>query len=328
MSAPLRIRCYGREGECRKISTANASRLHPSVRPDAFGMAGANRPSNPTRTEHPAGTSPRRKRPFGLPSHAACLAWAARLWHIENAEIGAHGKGDRHGRGACRLADSVRASRSSRSPRARFGPASSATASPATATTSASAASSRSSPTSTAPSSIRRISTRASFVDIEGDFCLIPPNSFALAETVEYFEIPRDVLTICVGKSTYARCGIIINVTPLEPEWRGTRHPRDQQHHAAARQDLRQRRHRPDPVPPRRRRLPDQLRRQERQVPGPERASRCRSSSAGNRRREADLSPTPVDNCRPFGYIRLLNRVSCSPAPSRIGLPAGRRAWV
>jgi dCTP deaminase len=61
----------------------------------------------------------------------------------------------------------------------------------------------------------------ASFVDIEGDHCLIPPNSFALAETVEYLEIPRDVLCICVGKSTYARCGIIVNVTPLEPEWRG-----------------------------------------------------------------------------------------------------------
>ena len=59
------------------------------------------------------------------------------------------------------------------------------------------------------------------FVDIEADFCLIPPNSFALAETVETFEIPRDMLAICVGKSTYARCGIICNVTPLEPEWRG-----------------------------------------------------------------------------------------------------------
>lgn len=61
----------------------------------------------------------------------------------------------------------------------------------------------------------------SSFVDIEGDACLIPPNSFALAETVEYLEIPRDVIGICVGKSTYARCGIIVNVTPLEPEWRG-----------------------------------------------------------------------------------------------------------
>ena len=60
-----------------------------------------------------------------------------------------------------------------------------------------------------------------SFVDIEADYCLIPPNSFALAETVEYLEIPRDMLAVCVGKSTYARCGIIVNITPLEPEWRG-----------------------------------------------------------------------------------------------------------
>lgn len=60
-----------------------------------------------------------------------------------------------------------------------------------------------------------------SFVDLEADSCLIPPNSFALAETIEYFEIPRDILAICLGKSTYARCGIIVNVTPLEPEWRG-----------------------------------------------------------------------------------------------------------
>ena len=60
-----------------------------------------------------------------------------------------------------------------------------------------------------------------SFVDVEGDFCIIPPNSFALTETVEDLEIPCDVLGVCVGKSTYARCGIIVNVTPLEPEWRG-----------------------------------------------------------------------------------------------------------
>lgn len=60
-----------------------------------------------------------------------------------------------------------------------------------------------------------------SFVDIKGDMCIIPPNSFALARTVEYFRIPRNVLTICLGKSTYARCGIIVNVTPLEPEWEG-----------------------------------------------------------------------------------------------------------
>jgi dCTP deaminase len=60
-----------------------------------------------------------------------------------------------------------------------------------------------------------------SFVDIKGDSCVIPPNSFALARTVEYFRIPRNVLTICLGKSTYARCGIIVNVTPFEPEWEG-----------------------------------------------------------------------------------------------------------
>jgi dCTP deaminase len=60
-----------------------------------------------------------------------------------------------------------------------------------------------------------------SFVDIRGDVCIIPPNSFALASTVEFFRIPPNVLTLCVGKSTYARCGIIVNVTPLEPEWEG-----------------------------------------------------------------------------------------------------------
>ncbi len=61
----------------------------------------------------------------------------------------------------------------------------------------------------------------SSFVDIQSDVCVIPPNSFALARTVEFFRIPRTVLTICLGKSTYARCGIIVNVTPLEPEWEG-----------------------------------------------------------------------------------------------------------
>jgi dCTP deaminase len=60
-----------------------------------------------------------------------------------------------------------------------------------------------------------------SFVDIRADVCIIPPNSFALASTIEYFRIPRDILTICLGKSTYARCGIIVNVTPFEPEWEG-----------------------------------------------------------------------------------------------------------
>ena len=61
-----------------------------------------------------------------------------------------------------------------------------------------------------------------SFVDIKATICIVPPNSFALARTIEYFRIPRNVLTVCLGKSTYARCGIIVNVTPFEPEWEGT----------------------------------------------------------------------------------------------------------
>ena len=69
--------------------------------------------------------------------------------------------------------------------------------------------------------SIQNSLMKKSFVDIQSDVCVIPPNSFALARTVEYFRIPRNVLTICLGKSTYARCGIIVNVTPLEPEWEG-----------------------------------------------------------------------------------------------------------
>lgn len=60
-----------------------------------------------------------------------------------------------------------------------------------------------------------------SMVDFEGDVCVIPPNSFVLAQTIEYFRIPRTVLTVCLGKSTYARCGLIVNVTPFEPEWQG-----------------------------------------------------------------------------------------------------------
>ncbi|MFQ5420374.1 MAG: dCTP deaminase [Anaerolineae bacterium] len=63
--------------------------------------------------------------------------------------------------------------------------------------------------------------TPQSFIDYEGDICVIPPNSFVLAQTVEYFRIPRDVITVCLGKSTYARCGLIVNVTPFEPEWEG-----------------------------------------------------------------------------------------------------------
>ena len=60
-----------------------------------------------------------------------------------------------------------------------------------------------------------------SFIDFKGDVCIIPPNSFVLARTYEYFRIPRNVLTMCIGKSTYARCGLIVNVTPFEPEWEG-----------------------------------------------------------------------------------------------------------
>ncbi len=63
--------------------------------------------------------------------------------------------------------------------------------------------------------------TPQSFIDFKGDVCVIPPNSFVLAQTVEYFRIPRNVLTVCLGKSTYARCGLIVNVTPFEPEWEG-----------------------------------------------------------------------------------------------------------
>ena len=70
-------------------------------------------------------------------------------------------------------------------------------------------------------SSTPRISPHNSFVDRKTDVCIIPPNSFALARTVEYFRVPRDVIVICLGKSTYARCGIIVNVTPLEPGWEG-----------------------------------------------------------------------------------------------------------
>ena len=66
----------------------------------------------------------------------------------------------------------------------------------------------------------KRFDTR-SFVDYQGEVCIVPPNSFALGRSMEYFKIPRNVLTICVGKSTYARCGIITNVTPFEPEWEG-----------------------------------------------------------------------------------------------------------
>lgn len=77
------------------------------------------------------------------------------------------------------------------------------------------------SPTSTTPSSDPKNFSDSSFVTRKTDVCIIPPNSFVLAHTVEYFKIPRDVLVVCLGKSTCTRCGLIVNVTPLEPEWEG-----------------------------------------------------------------------------------------------------------
>ncbi len=106
-----------------------------------------------------------------------------------------------------------------------------------------------------------------SFVTVQTDICLVPPNSFALARSVEYFKIPRSILTICVGKSTYARCGIIVNVTPVRARVGRLRDSRNLQHHAAPRPHLRQRRPVPDPVLRVRRDLRGQLRRPQRQIP-------------------------------------------------------------
>ncbi len=92
---------------------------------------------------------------------------------------------------------------------------------PLTAMTPGSPTNSRSSPTSIFATVDPKDFAANSFVDRKTDVCIIPPNSFALARTVEYFRVPRDVLVICLGKSTYARCGIIVNVTPLEPGWEG-----------------------------------------------------------------------------------------------------------
>jgi deoxycytidine triphosphate deaminase len=105
-----------------------------------------------------------------------------------------------------------------------------------------------------------------SFVDMRTEICIIPPNSFALARTVEYFRIPRDVLTVCVGKSTYARCGLIVNVTPFEPEWEGF-DAGDLEYDAAAGAGLRPRGDRAGAVLPERRDVRGLLRRQEGQVP-------------------------------------------------------------
>ena len=106
-----------------------------------------------------------------------------------------------------------------------------------------------------------------SFVDIRADVCIVPPNSFALARTIEYFRIPRDVLTVCLGKSTYARCGIIVNVTPVRAGVGRVRDARDLEHDAAAGKDLRQRGHRAGAVLPERRAVRAVVRGQEGQVP-------------------------------------------------------------
>jgi dCTP deaminase len=101
-----------------------------------------------------------------------------------------------------------------------------------------------------------------SMVDFKGEVCTIPPNSFALSRSIEYFHIPRGVLTVCLGKSTYARCGIIVNVTPFEPEWEG--YVTLEISNAPARAHLRQRRHRAGALLRSRRSLRGLLRRQER----------------------------------------------------------------
>ena len=110
-----------------------------------------------------------------------------------------------------------------------------------------------------------------SFVDRKTDICIIPPNSFALGHTIEYFRIPRDVLVICLGKSTYARCGIIVNVTPAGARMGRPGDDRNQQHHAAAGEDPCPRGDLPVPVPAGQRAVRDQLRRQSRQIHGPAR---------------------------------------------------------
>ena len=106
-----------------------------------------------------------------------------------------------------------------------------------------------------------------SFHDVKAPVCIVPPNSFALARTVEYFRIPRDVLTVCLGKSTYARCGIIVNVTPFEPEWEGTATLEISNTTPLPAKNLRERGDRPGSVLSKRRALHDLLCRQEGKIP-------------------------------------------------------------
>ena len=136
-----------------------------------------------------------------------------------------------------------------------------------------------------------------SFVDFQGDVCVIPPNSFALARTVEYFRIPRSVLTICVGKSTYARCGIIVNVTPFEPEWEGIVTLEVSNTTPLPAKIYAERGHRPGALLRERRGLRDLVRRQEGQVPGPAgphpaQALTALMISSGSARRQAVVQET------------------------------------
>ena len=120
------------------------------------------------------------------------------------------------------------------------------------------------------------------FIDVKADSVVIPPNSFALARTVEYFRIPRNVLTVCLGKSTYARCGILVNVTPFEPEWEGLRNAGIFQHDTFAGENLRQRRRGPGDLFRVRRSLRDVLQGPWRQVSGPARRYAAQDVSSGS----------------------------------------------
>ena len=129
-----------------------------------------------------------------------------------------------------------------------------------------------------------------SFVDRKTDVCIIPPNSFALARTVEYFRVPRDVLVICLGKSTYARCGIIVNVTPLEPGWEGHVTLEFSNTTPLPGQGLRQRRRVPVPVPAGQRAVRSQLRRPRRQIYGPEGRDAAQAVTLGQTAKQLDAA--------------------------------------